>query len=439
VFTGCFRCLWIYLISCGLRAIARLGSITGSTRRYGLCNRLASRWFYAARVSLRRKRLDTMHHPFCASTVVGSVKAALPGSLPHAPMYLVADNGDNQSAPLPINVPVVDWWVTNAWHSAGVAFPGGKVTLFGKALGYSIRGDGTLDCLPIPPLMSSSPSLVPSPTLAVFLVSSSGVWVPLALQSASCYRITATLPDDAPDGVYSIAINNGLLPEGTFAPGLVEAPQILVNASDAPTWPTLLWQVGVNCSVLRIGDCLAAAGAAGGGTVGVPPGFYRMPPLTMLGLPNNVTLTGLSALPSETTLAWLDEPPNGSQCISNNTYWCACVFTQNAYWDPTAKTSGALRNLTILVASPVKQAVQFVNCIGCEITNAIVNLTLNLTEYPARNRRLGPIVLQPRRTVAHPQCDSRFGLWVLQFQSWIIHGSFLSAVCEGWPHVRHYY
>lgn len=270
----------------------------------------------------------------------GSIKATLPPTVALGPLRLTAVAASGSvSASLVVNDPVVDWWVTNAWRSPGVVFPGGEITFFGKALAYSeiVSASLSIDCLPQPPLFSDLPPLLPAPALGITLVSvSSGLSYPLAVRSASCYRVFASVPPLIPDGAYTVYMHNGLRPVGTAASLSNSTPLVVVDSSEEPLWPARLWVVGVNCSVSLIGDCLAAAGASGGGTVGVPPGFYRMPPLTMLGLLDNVTLTGLSPEARDTTLAWLDEPPDGSQCVSNNSYWCACIFTQNAYWDPTA-------------------------------------------------------------------------------------------------------
>jgi hypothetical protein len=334
----------------------------------------------------------------------GSIKATLPdaATLPLGPLNITAISSSSgaTSVTLLVNVPIIDWRQTDAWRDPGVVYPGGELRLFGKALAFSASPSTSsgLECLPLPPLFSASPQLLPAPNLAAALVpvgGSVGASVPLSIiGSPSCYQLSARLPTTGvADGEYTLALNNGLLAAGAFESLALQSVVVVVNASSAPRWPTRLFTVGVDCAATRIGNCLDAAEKAGGGTVGVPPGFYRMPQLTMLGLGNNVTLTGLSGDAGDTTLAWMDEAQNGSQCVSNNSYYCACVFTKNQYWDPTAKTSGALRNLTVLVTSPVRQAVQLVNCVGCEITNVVINLTFSLAEFPLANAGWGPLWL----------------------------------------------
>lgn len=90
--------------------------------------------------------------------------------------------------------------------------------------------------------------------------------------------------------------------------------KLKVSAAAAPLWRNASWTVGIHCNATTIGVCLALARAAGGGTVFVPPGFYRMPTGSTLGIGAYVALSGMTARPADTVLSWDDEVANGSTC-----------------------------------------------------------------------------------------------------------------------------
>lgn len=330
----------------------------------------------------------------------GSIKASLPPDFPLGVLnFTVASPGGGSSgSAVTSNAPVVDWFSTDSWV-AGSAFAGGDLILYGKALAFSqpIDGSGVLDCRPLPPLLGSGPALVPAPTLSVRLrairtgsVNASTVLPSYPLQvtgAASCYRVATRLPPGIPDGNYTIEVNNGLLPVGAALPA---TPELLpVSAATAPRWPNGTWTVGVHCNTTDIGGCLSKARAAGGGTVRVPPGFYRMPTGRTLGLGSYVALTGTTSRAADTVLSWDDEPANGNTCALSpwnpNTprYPCALVYNVESYnYEHAQHKPLAIRNLTLLVTSPVFKIIQMTDCSGCEALNLVLNVTIDAVRFP---------------------------------------------------------
>jgi hypothetical protein len=149
--------------------------------------------------------------------------------------------------------------------------------------------------------------------VAVSLRSSDGSSVPLPLRLASCFRVDAGLPEGLSPGNYTVMLNNGLtsaLPVGRVA-----------VATPTP-WPTVVFAPGgPHCA--SIPTCVAAATAAGGGTVKLGPGVFNL--TTSLALGSRVTLQGAGA--NETVLFWDSHwmPPVPPHCnaVSGNSV-CGC-------------------------------------------------------------------------------------------------------------------
>lgn len=334
----------------------------------------------------------------------GSIKAPLPRDFPLGVLTFTAVSPDGaiSSNNVTSNAPVVDWFSTDSWV-AGAAMPGGDLILYGKALAFSqpIDGSGVLDCRPLPPLLGGAPALVQAPNLAVRLRAIPATSVSNATLSptlpafqlqiegaASCYRLATRLPQSIPDGNYSIEINNGLLGVGDALPA--SAQLLTVSVASGPRWRNATWTVGVHCNTTDIGSCLAKARTAGGGTVRVPPGFYRIPAGRTLGIGAYVALSGTTSRAADTVLSWDDEPANGRTCALSpwnpNTprYPCSLLYnveTYNYAWSHFKPL--AIRNLTLLVTSPAYRVIQLTDCTGCEVLNVVINVTIDANRFPA--------------------------------------------------------
>jgi hypothetical protein len=356
--------------------------------------------------------------PLCADLPAvqqwnGSIKAVIPRTFPlgvftfsavsgGAPLAAsgVASGSGRAGASVVTNAPQVEWFSTDSWR-AGSAFAGGDLVMYGKALAFSLpsEGDdsGVMDCLPLPPLVTAAPPLRPAPGLAVRLraVSSgsgaAGAAYPLSVFGpASCFRLAARLPANIPDGNYSIELNNGLLPPGAAVPASAQLI-VTVSAAAAPVWRNASWMVGVHCNATAIGTCLSKARAAGGGTVFVPPGFYRMAYGVTLGIGAYVALSGTTPHPEDTVLSWDDEPANGSSCTNTVVPWlpstprypCALVYNAESFATAASQRKPlALRNLTLLVTSPAVKVLQMWDCAGCEVLNVAINVTIDPLRFP---------------------------------------------------------
>lgn len=333
--------------------------------------------------------------PLCAPTCIQlpivqqwdiSIKATLPATLPIGVFAFTAQPGGNS---LSVNTPAVDWMSTNSWK-VGTAFATGDVILYGKALAFSQPrdGSGVLDCLPTPPLVNGGPALLPPLNLAVRLRASNGSTYPLVVMgAASCYRLAARLPPGIPDGNYTVEVNNGLLSLGDAM--LAYTEKLQVSAAAAPRWRNATWTVGVHCNATTIGVCLALARAAGGGTVFVPPGFYRMPTGSTLGIGAYVALSGMTARPADTVLSWDDEVGGGSTCAlvpwraSTSRFPCMLIYNAELYASAgVLRKPFALRNITILVTSPAYKIIQMSDCVGCEVLNVAINVTNDPVRFP---------------------------------------------------------
>ena len=147
--------------------------------------------------------------------------------------------------------------------------------------------------------MRAAPPGTPAPApqgVAALLVSLSdaGAQTPLAIATASCYRLDLALPAGLAPGNYSLYLNNGLW--RSWAPpdlATLGAPLVASLAIVAPPqWPSAVFTVGASSGCANVSACLATAAAAGGGTVALPAGNYSMPPNEPLVLGARVQLVG---------------------------------------------------------------------------------------------------------------------------------------------------
>ena len=204
-----------------------------------------------------------------------SVKALLPAGLPLDVFSATACSDANATqcagAPFPVNAPSVAWQQGDA--GSATLSPGGELRVFGTALAFDAA---TRRCLPSAQggAGATSAGLRLAPLAG-------GAPVPLPLTLATCYALSAAVPADAPPGLYTVQVNNGL-------PSCGWVNTSGVTAVLAPTpWPATVFNVGT----LGVWAALAAAKAAGGGVVYFPRGRYAfnenatlnfIPPYTVL-------------------------------------------------------------------------------------------------------------------------------------------------------------
>jgi len=287
----------------------------------------------------------------------GSVKALLPASTAADIMEVSVNTPIGTSATLLVNSPAVDWMWTDSWASGALNPDGGRLRLVGKALSFSPHAQHAIDCAPLTSA-STPPSILPKVTLLAHVGSA---LLDLDVTLASCYQIEAVVPAGAnlTDGLYTIAINNGL---PSAAQGIPVA-SVEVRASAAPTWSPAVFRVGANGNLTH---CLTlAASTAGGATVLVPPGVYSMPADEQLLLGVGVQLVGETTDAAAVLLHW-DSNTQPIVAISGG----------------VPASAWAVRNLTVLVTSFIANGVHLNGCSGCELTNAVVNVTLPPTMLP---------------------------------------------------------
>lgn len=203
-----------------------------------------------------------------------SLKAAVPASSAPA-VYSVSAGGSNV---LYLNMPTLQWFHTEG-EAAGEAPPGSTL----RVLGANLAWDAAARNCPTLGVGALGPPPPPPAGVSALLVSEAdgALQFPLAVLSASCYRLDLLLPPALPDGNFSLFVNNGLW-RAWAPPSLATLPPPLVAGivvrAPAP-WPAATFTVGpggsANCST--VAACLATAAAAGGGTVRLPPGEFQMP------------------------------------------------------------------------------------------------------------------------------------------------------------------
>jgi len=200
---------------------------------------------------------------------------------------LGADGGELVSAVL--NAPIVDWWQGSA---ATPSIPGSSGALFGQRLrifGRNLAWAGG-KCLPF------SKQLDPVAAAVRMRATPLGGGAPLELSLvvASCYRVEARLPAAGAAGDYAISLHTGLTGPGVGADGFtVILPRIVIGTEE---WPAAVFYLNVSgvpaptpgCN--SVAQCLATAGAAGGGTIVAPAGVVTV--CENWFFPNNVALRG---------------------------------------------------------------------------------------------------------------------------------------------------
>ena len=150
--------------------------------------------------------------------------------------------------------------------------------------------------------------------VSVSLRKGDGTQVALVLPLVSCFRVDALLPTTVTPGFYTISLGNGLAPP-------LDVGTVLVAS---PPWPSRLFSLGKDCA--NVSACVAAAVAAGGGTVQLPAGTVNMSAGDSLALSGKVTLQGAGA--TQTVLFWDSHwtPPTPPHCngVSASGDVCGC-------------------------------------------------------------------------------------------------------------------
>jgi len=169
---------------------------------------------------------------------------------------------------------------------------------------------------------------------------------------ASCFRLDAAVPAATPPGAYALVVDNGLASSLDGA-GAADAP-LRIDVFARAAWPAATWRVGTDCGLV---DCLAAAAAAGGGTVALPAGVFDVPRDAALALAPRVALVGAGA--GASVLRWAANSAAGARAPA-----LAC------------RGGARVRALTLLATSPVGVGLHFAGGAGCEADG--VNVTLDV-------------------------------------------------------------
>jgi hypothetical protein len=328
-----------------------------------------------------------------------SIKAAVPANATADAWWVVAvqDSGAGTSNCLSVNSPHVKWVSVGRSAPAGDAYPGAAFSMFGEALRFAdSRTDQGFDCAPLFPLEGAGAPNYTAAGRAQTELQARGYAVPaIALRSdpapgvpaqlfpcpvtlASCFRVDASVPAAVPPGNYSIVVRDNGLPALTLFPeGTVVARMRI--AVPPPAWSTAAsLTVGLDCA--NISACLRAAPSwfgAGGGTVWVPPGRYRMARNEVLNISAGVQLVGAPAASGEAdaaavVLQW-DNNPLIVTIFPDVRPFAAVPI---ALVTGESRARWAIRNLTLLVTSPQQFTVAILDSVGAQVTGVIINNTI---------------------------------------------------------------
>jgi len=252
-----------------------------------------------------------------------TVRAAVPASLSRTSTLnaTILDASGGALLSTVLNAPIVDWWQGSGATPSVAGAPG---ALFGERLRLVGRNLAWVDGACLPFTKQASPV---APTVRVRAAPLGG-GAPLELRvlAASCYRIEVALPAAGAPGSYAISVSTGLTGPGIGAAGFTTVIADLGIGFEA--WPAAVFFLNVSgvpapsphCN--SVGECIATAGAAGGGTVVAPAANIIVCEQWIF--PNNVALRGAGR--GKTVFWW----PS----------WCGTPVTFDPADDPN--TSGGL-------------------------------------------------------------------------------------------------
>lgn len=214
-----------------------------------------------------------------------SVKAVVPADWPAGVYAVRVRVGGETSAPLLVNAPD-PWWVQADEGRAGT--PGGWLRVFGKCLHFAGQA-------------------------RVLLRAEGGAETPLEVTKATCWALTANLPQDVTPGRYDVLVHHGLGGAAAWR-----------KAGELDVVPPVVWKTDVFAVAVQgedaavdaaIHEALDKARANGGGVVFFPRGTYDVKgPLVV---PPHTVLRGQGM--GLSSLHWPDfETPPESLIVAND-------------------------------------------------------------------------------------------------------------------------
>jgi hypothetical protein len=228
-----------------------------------------------------------------------------------------------------------------------------------------------------------------------------------------------------PAGVYTLLVNNNLMPGQGWAAG-----QVTVTTAPPATPVTLT--VGTDCS--GVVACVAAAnnmtanGTAPAVTVFVPAGTWPMPANQAVQLGGGVALAGAGA--AATVVQWDANVASGVP---------GALVTGVA-----PGTAWTVANLTLWVTSPVQRALVLDACSGCVVAGVTVNVTLDLARWPTWGPQ-NPIwvrsstgwVVRNSLFIHSGNCTaaswpSNTGFYISSSEQGVFLGNDVLCYCQGW-------
>ncbi len=200
--------------------------------------------------------LDSWHRVKVEHVDDDSLQIVVPKDIAMGVFAIRITAGRKQSKTVTINAPDIWWQQANEGDHAT---PGGWLRLFGKSLALNAQA-------------------------AVLLKSRQGQVRLLTPKSACNYSLYVELPDDLPEGSYSVFVHNG---QGGDSLWMAARP---LEIAAAPTWTSVVFSVvdegadatGGKDSSRAVRAALDKAKSNGGGIVYFPRGMYRITePLTL--------------------------------------------------------------------------------------------------------------------------------------------------------------
>jgi hypothetical protein len=256
-----------------------------------------------------------------------------------------------------LNQPDVRWYLTGGSND-GVAAPGSVVRLVGKCLSFANTAEGTFFCGPRSTKLGGLGFGMINDTQVALATPDGAAYFPTEIVFSSCYRVDFIVPPGLQPGTYAILLNNNLLAG-------VGANVSSVEVANATNWPS---QSFVVSQYGTLQECLQAANASGGGIVYIPNGTYFMAPGEQIILGQFVQLAG--AGPANSLLRWDNNDPGSNPA---------------AFIQGLPGTSWKIYNISFVFTSRVNRALLIQQCVGCEVDNVQVLVSVPITLSPVQN------------------------------------------------------
>jgi hypothetical protein len=180
----------------------------------------------------------------------------------------------------PLNVPGIEWTQGDRGNSSEA---GGWLRIFGRALAFGSDGTGGVRCIPEREAAAGATA-----SRVRLRRAGSSDWTELKLSAASCYALTAHIPEDFLPGAYELSLSNGI--EGA---AWVQSNETTVTVKVKRSWPTDVFDVVELGSVWK---AMEKARNNSGGIVHFPRGTYSFDENhTLDNIPPNTVIRGESA------------------------------------------------------------------------------------------------------------------------------------------------